>query len=86
MKVHLFNKQGWKIMKIQTPLQYAGARLNDENMEQWNSLGVGEKLFYKYVLENDTTLSSVLLGIFTAYVQFSDFGNDGSIFICRLYI
>ena len=55
-------------MKIQTPLQYAGARLNDENMEQWNSLGVGEKLFYKYVLENDTTLSSVLLGIFTAYV------------------
>lgn len=55
-------------MKMQTPLQYAGVLLSDDNMEQWNSLGVGEKLFYKYVLENDTTLSSVLLGIFTAYV------------------
>lgn len=55
-------------MKIQMPLQYAGALLNDDNMEQWNSLSDSEKLFYKYVLENDTTLSSVLLGIFTAYV------------------
>lgn len=55
-------------MKIQTPLQYAGARLDNDNMEQWKSLSSGEKLFYKYVLEHDTTLSSVLLGIFTAYV------------------
>ncbi len=55
-------------MKIQIPFQRAGACLNNSNLKHWESLNCGEKLFYKYVLECDTTLSSVLLGIFIAYV------------------
>lgn len=55
-------------MKIQTPLKHAGVVLRDDNKEWWERLSNGEKLFYKYILEYDTTLSSILLGVFTAYV------------------
>lgn len=55
-------------MTIQTPLQYAGVALDDNNRERWKNLSNSEKLFYNYVLENDVTLSSMMLGIFTAYL------------------
>lgn len=55
-------------MKIQTPLHYKGAMFTESNMEKWNELGFGDKVFYKYIIEHDTTLSSMLLGIFSAYV------------------
>lgn len=55
-------------MKIRTPLQKIGVKLNDDNMAIWQNLSVGEKLFYKFVIEHDSTLSSMFIGIFSAYV------------------
>lgn len=55
-------------MKVKTPFKNADIELNSENMDQWEKLSSYEKIFYKYLVEYDTTLSSVLLGIFTAYV------------------
>lgn len=55
-------------MEIRTPLHYRKASLSEVNRERWDQFKFGEKLFYKYVLEHDSTLSSMLLGIFSAYV------------------
>lgn len=56
------------MIEIKQPLSSKGAKFNDENKENWEQLDWKEKLFYKYVIENDTSLSSILVGVFSAYV------------------
>lgn len=55
-------------MNIRPPFQRVGAQLTAENTKLWENLGCGEKIFYKYMIECDTSLSSLLIGILTAYV------------------
>lgn len=55
-------------MNIQTPFQRMGAQLTSDNMKLWERLCISEKLLYTYMIECDTSLSSLLLGVLTAYV------------------
>ena len=53
---------------IEALLQEEGSKNNDKNKENWNHLNTSERLFYIYLIKNDTNLSSILVGVFSAYV------------------
>lgn len=55
-------------MKVQTPFENADIELDSENKKKWEMLSSYQKVFFRYVIECDTSISSVILGVSTAYV------------------
>lgn len=44
------------------------AEFTEENEREWNMLSAREKICVRYMIKNDVTMSSVLVGVFSAYV------------------
>lgn len=68
------------------PLGMKEKDFTEEHLQKWKNLSKKEKWFYRYMIENDTGLSSILVGVISAYVVNSLFGMAGMEWISWWYM